>query len=393
MTSLMVTITLVLVFYLNFKYGFSMYPEQQNLAREVRERDYFFIASFLLWGIWLALGFGVLVEWVADFFRERLAEGARWQAALPVLALAVIPFAGNRQTASRHGESFPRDFAVDLLQSIEPYGVLITAGDNDTFPLWYAQEVEGVRPDILLANQSLMNTDWHLRQLKRRPVYPFDSTNAALPYRGRSWPMPTKPAFSLSFEDIDALPPGYQVRQQSAFQVGKVRAVIQPGVLERTDLAALQLIKDNLGSRPVYFSRTTGNYPDRIGLTPYLLGQGLARKLLPDSVVPNDTTSFVGGLGWLDLPRNQMLLFQVYHPEAAARARPQGWVDTPSEGILSLYWLLYAAWAEIVKAELNDSTRGPRPLKPDPSLVASRTKAEDIAKRILVNTSYGRKKE
>ena len=58
-----------------------------------------------------------------------------------------------------------RDFAHDILQSVEPYGILITAGDNDTFPLWYAQEVEGIRPDVTLANLSLMNTEWHLRQL------------------------------------------------------------------------------------------------------------------------------------------------------------------------------------------------------------------------------------
>ncbi|MBI4502616.1 MAG: DUF2723 domain-containing protein [Gemmatimonadetes bacterium] len=389
MTSLVLTISVILVFYLNFKYGFSMYPEQQNVPREVRERDYFFIASFLIWGIWVALGLSVLMESVARFFAERLDAAASWQAALPLLAVAALPLAGNRQTASRAHEMLPRDFAVDLLESIEPYGVLITAGDNDTFPLWYAQEVEGVRRDVLLANQSLMNTDWHLRQLKRRPAYPFDSVHATLPYRGRSWPQPKAPALSLTFAEIDALPPGYQLAQRSVLQVGKVRAILDAGILERTDLAALQLIKDNLGNRPVYFSRTTGNYPDRMGLTPYLLGQGLARKLLPDSVVPSDTNAFIGGMGWVELPRTQTLLFEVYHPESAARARPQGWVDVPSEGILSLYWLMYAAWGEIAKAQLNDSTK--RTARPDSTLVATRAKAEDIAKRILVNTSYGRR--
>src|SRR6185503_184649 len=146
----MVTVTLALIFYLNFKYGYSMTREQASLPREVRERDYFFIASFMLWGIWVGLGLGALLEWTGN----RLGA--------PLLALAFVPLAGNHVTASRRGEMLPRDFAVDILQSVEPYGILITAGDNDTFPLWYAQEVEGVRPDVLLANQSLMNTTWHL---------------------------------------------------------------------------------------------------------------------------------------------------------------------------------------------------------------------------------------
>jgi len=86
---------------------------------------------------------------------------ARWAMATPVLVLALIPLLGNRVTASRAHETTPRDFAYDILQSVEPYGILITAGDNDTFPLWYAQEVEGIRRDVTLANLSLMNTRWH----------------------------------------------------------------------------------------------------------------------------------------------------------------------------------------------------------------------------------------
>src|SRR6185295_3896455 len=199
----------------------------------------------------------------------------------PLLALAFVPLAGNHVTASRRGEMLPRDFAVDILQSVEPYGILITAGDNDTFPLWYAQEVEGVRPDVLLANQSLMNTTWHLKQLNRRAIGDFDSLNAAPIYRGRSWSKPAQEPLALSFAAIDSLPPGYRLPQSYAFQVGKVRATLAAGVLERSDFITLQLIRDNLGIRPIYFSRTVGNYPDRMGLTPYLEGQGLVRKLLP----------------------------------------------------------------------------------------------------------------
>src|SRR5512139_3137941 len=70
----------------------------------------------------------------------------------PVLLVALVPLFGNRLTASRKGEMLARDFSYDLLQSVEPYGVLVTAGDNDTFPLWYAQEVEGIRRDVTVLN-------------------------------------------------------------------------------------------------------------------------------------------------------------------------------------------------------------------------------------------------
>ena len=91
-----------------------------------------------------------------------------------------------------------RDFAYDMLNSVEPYGILITAGDNDTFPLWYAQEVEGIRPDVTLANLSLMNTEWHLRQLARRKTPAFDPVagRSGLARRSRAAPAPRRPRSS-----------------------------------------------------------------------------------------------------------------------------------------------------------------------------------------------------
>src|SRR5207249_3644547 len=190
-------------------------PEKQ-LAREVRERDYFFIASFALWGVWVGMGLATLMEWVSDSLEVRVPDAARrWTLATPVLLLALIPLVGNNLTASRKGETLARDFAVDLLQSVEPYGVLVTAGDNDTFPLWYAQEVEHVRQDVTVVNLSLANTDWYVRQLQRRPLATFDSTQAPAMYRGRDWPKPTGKVLSFSDAYVqDSLQPVYWLGEQ-----------------------------------------------------------------------------------------------------------------------------------------------------------------------------------
>src|SRR5260370_3427760 len=131
-----------------------------------------------------------------EWWRECLDTGepnprGRCRLARRLLLIALFPWVGNRLTASRKGETLARDFASDLLQSVEPYGVLVTAGDNDTFPLWYAQEVEGIRKDVTIVNLSLANTDWYVRQLQRRPLTAFDSTTAPAAYRGQQWPMPT----------------------------------------------------------------------------------------------------------------------------------------------------------------------------------------------------------
>jgi len=356
---LLSTFTVALVFYMNFKYGFSQYPDKPELAREVRERDYFFLGSFSAYGVFVALGLGAAMQALADL-AGRATGHPRWALASPVLALAIIPTFGNRLTASRANETVARDFAVDLLESVEPYGILITAGDNDTFPLWYAQEVEGVRRDVTLANLSLMNTRWHLKQLHRRRTPDFDPAHAAALWRTGTWPKPPDPALSLSEHELDSLPEAMRVPEKGGLQIDSVTIAFGQDYLLLQDLATIFLIKENLGKRAIYFSLSDGGYPDQtLGLSAYLVGQGMVRKLMPKPVVPNDSIVLSAGLGYVDLPRTEHLLWSVYHWPAAARDRPRGWVDIPSSSILSLYAIVYAGTADALRRK-GDSVMAAR---------------------------------
>jgi VanZ family protein len=352
------TLTVALVFYMNFKYGYSQYPNKPELNREVRERDYFFLGSFSAYGVFVALGLGAVLQSLAEMAGRN--REPRWLMGTPVLAVALIPMFANRLTASRAHETLARDFAVDLLESVEPYGILITAGDNDTFPLWYAQEVEGVRRDVTLANLSLMNTRWHLRQLRRRVTPTFDPTHAAALWRtppnSTTWPKPTDPVFSLSLNELDSLPEAMRVPQKGGIQIDSVTVAFGQDYLLLQDLATIFLIKQNLGKRPIYFSLSDGGYPDQtLGLSAYLVGQGMVRKLMPKPVVASDSIILSSGLGYLDLPRTRRLLSEVYHWQAAARDRPFGWVDGPSSSILSLYAIVYAGTADALRQK-GDTT-------------------------------------
>jgi hypothetical protein len=350
--ALLGVLTVGLVFYMNFKYGFSQYPDQPSLPREVRERDYFFMASFSAFGLFVALGLGGLMRGVVEFLRDKGDAASRWALASPVLALALIPLFGNRVSASRAGETIARDFAYDILQSVEPYAILITAGDNDTFPLWYAQEVEGIRRDVTLANLSLMNTEWHLRQIRRRETPPFDPAQAPPLWRdGPVPPRPTEPALSIPLEEIDSLPEAMRVPPEGGIEFDSLQIRFGQDVLLRQDLATIFLIRDNLGRRPIYFSWSDGGYPDQtLGLSAYLVSHGLVRKLLPVPAQESDSVALSPGLGFINVPRTKALLWDVYHWRAAARDRPRGWVDQPSGSILQLYAVIYNGAARVFEA-------------------------------------------
>ncbi|MBV9879564.1 MAG: DUF2723 domain-containing protein [Gemmatirosa sp.] len=348
---LVFTVTFALIYYMNFKYGASQAPELgQGVPREVRDRDYFYIWSFSTWGVWAALGLVWIWESIAALFgsdRVRLGRDyvelpreRSWLLASPTLLLAAVPLVGNWKQASRANQHDTAAFAKDMLNSVEPYGILVTVGDNDTFPLWYAQEVEGIRKDVIVANTSLLNTDWYTRQLVRRPVYDYDAAKGPAIYRNQQWPKPSGPPIKLSMAELDSIPLGVAVQPGQVFlkAVGNdtIKAPIQQQQLYRADVLVLYLIRDSYPARPVYFSRTSGSYGQELGLQNYLLTQGLARKLLSATPKPGADTVLMQGEGFVDLKRTTDLWRNVFEGPKALIARGD-WVDLPSRGIPDLY--------------------------------------------------------
>ena len=374
--ALLGVLTVGLVFYMNFKYGFSQYPDQPSLPREVRERDYFFMGSFSAYGVFVGLGLGSMLESVVEFLGDRLPPARGWLAASPILLLALIPLVGNHGSASRAGETMARDFAADILQSVEPYGILITAGDNDTFPLWYAQEVEGIRRDVTLANLSLMNTEWHLKQLRRRETPAFDPAQAADLWKKVAAPArPTTPVLSLDYHEIDSLPEAMRTPSEGGIDLNGLHLQFGQDVLLRQDLATIFLIRDNLGKRPIFFSWSDGGYPDQtFGLSANLESFGFVRKLHPTPVEASDSVVLSPGLGYVNLPRTRSLLWDTYHWKTAMRERPYGWVDPPSGTILQLYSVIYGGAARVLEAA-GDSAQG--------------AKADSVAKKVSEELSKG----
>ena len=345
---LMFTKTLVLIYYLNFKYGASQSQELgDTVDREVRDRDYFYLWSFSAWSVWAALGLAFVWESVASLIGIEqvkigktvidLPKRRSWAMAAPVLLVACVPLVGNWGASTRRGDDTTFAFAHDLLNSVEPYGILVTVGDNDTFPLWYAQEVERVRQDVVIANTSLLNTDWYTRQLIRNPIRAYDSSAGPAVYRGQEWKRPSGPPVKMTLDQADSIPLAYQLPDTVGFEAcGTIQARIEPRVLTRADIVVLQMIKDNCNERPIYISRTAGSYGRELGIDAYLLTQGLARRLLPNIPTTGSDTLLMPGEGFVDVKRSQALWTEVFKGKASF-IKKNGWVDKPSVGIPALY--------------------------------------------------------
>ena len=347
---LTLTVTFGLVFYLNFKYGYSLAPEVQAASlHEVRERDYFFIVSFGLWGV--LAGMGLTALWLR--ISESLSGARRQLMAAPVLLIAFIPLGSNWVWSSRAGDYSTRDWAYNLLMSVEPYGIIFTNGDNDTFPLWYVQEVEEIRQDVTVVVGQYLYTSWYPKQLqeltapgRQRPFLPEQGGGL---FEAPENP-PRTPILTLTAEEIDRIAGG-SFSSEVTVPLGPV-AVQYPAdtYLDRLDQLALAIIFDSVDERPIYFATPSGILGS-LGLQPWSVRHGLVAKLVPrDLNAPQDPglvqSSQGYGEDWFDVERSLHLMENVYFYRGFENRTV--WTDGSTLNIPWYFYLTAAQLADVV---------------------------------------------
>ncbi len=282
-----------MILFLFMGYLTAFYQNQQQ--PQPRERDYFYVGAFLVFSVWIAVG----VHWLVELMRSKINNPAhRKTAALAVLTAAIIfiplrMLQANYHTHDRSQNWFPWDISYNLLQSCAPNAILFTNGDNDTFPLWYLQDVEGIRRDITIVNLSLLNTPWYIYQLKNDDPYGTGKVSMRLTDEQieNIQPMTWKsaditipfPAYQNRLERNDIIQrfgiedtsilsgSGITFRMNSTINYGNISG------LRVQDIVTKEIAENNIWKRPIYFSLTTQDN-GKIGLDPYLRLEGLALR-------------------------------------------------------------------------------------------------------------------
>ena len=158
-----------LTFLMFFMTGIAIVIYLNQPPYQVRERDYAYAGSFYSFCIWIGFGVAALYTWLQDALSKKTKTAEVASAVVVVAATLGVPVlmaAENWDDHDRSNRYTAVEMATNYLNSVGPNGILVTHGDNDTFPLWYAQEVENVRTDVRIANTSLLGTDWHIDQMK-----------------------------------------------------------------------------------------------------------------------------------------------------------------------------------------------------------------------------------
>ncbi len=306
--------------------GLIMYSNQP--PNEPRERDYVLVGSFFTFCIWI----GMSVIYLNQLFRERVKLSKAITpiiAGVLVLTAPTIMAVQNFDDHSRMGHYASRDYAANFLNSLEENAIIFTYGDNDTYPLWYAQEVEGIRRDVRVVNLSLIFVDWYIEKLRRKvnDSPPLKLTIPSESYRGNKrhqvfFYNPTNPDnlnkpsdinTELAFvgnplnsvrdpRDPNATPQaimrsknlyipidkermirnGLMTRRDTANMVDNIllRFSANKSYVSKDDLAVIDVIASNIHDRPIYFAVTCKN-DKLLGLNDYMQMEGLGLRIIP----------------------------------------------------------------------------------------------------------------
>lgn len=291
---------------------------------EPRERDYIYVGSFYIFCIWI--GYGVIA--IADAI-SKFIQSATTRAGVATALGLVVPVIMGAKGWDNHNRSHRYhsvDFAKNLLNSCAPNAILFTGGDNDTFPLWYVQEVEGFRTDVRVCNLSLLGTDWYIDQMKRKtyesealpisldknnyafgkndivPFYEIPAVKGGInlkEYLGLVKQENKAIQVPLTSGDMTSILPSsvlfLPVNAEAVKKMNIIKADLVPfvsdsiswtigkGDLYKSDLIMLDIIASNDWKRPIYFSSTLGG-SSYLNLKEYMQLEGYAYRLLPVKV-------------------------------------------------------------------------------------------------------------
>jgi len=257
-----------------------------------RERDYVYVASFFTFALWIGIGLAGIMESMLDFTRRQNNSIRRSLLILTaILALALVPYqmlAMNYHPNDRSGDYVAYDYSYNILQSCEKDAIVFTNGDNDTFPLWFLQYVDNVRPDITVVNLSLLNTSWYIKQLKNRePKVPINLSDAEIDKLTiRLWPekktirMPVpKNIYQQDLKDLGERKSLIMPREEAPEIVFDLAPTFYGKAIRVQDWMILNIIASNQFQRPIYFAVTVSP-ENMLNLDDYLRMDGLCLKLV-----------------------------------------------------------------------------------------------------------------
>jgi tetratricopeptide (TPR) repeat protein len=260
-----------------------------------RERDYFYIGSFMIWGMWIGMGVYKLILDIAKNFNKGLV------AIILLASFIIVPFNmaySGWFTHDRKGNFLPFDYSYNILQSAEKDAIVFTNGDNDTFPVWYIQDIMGVRRDVRIVNLSLGNTLWYVHQLKNRK--PWGANKIPLSFSNDSLEVDEYSNRALSFDFGPKKRIRIPVKEEILRQYTDDESYIKRGMFETEvsgrpmgerqgvemqlyriqDKVIFDILQETKFERPVYFSTTVG--PDAFaGLLRYFRYEGLLMRVCP----------------------------------------------------------------------------------------------------------------